>query len=419
MPIGLFPPRLGVEVQPRPPKLTITIPDLRNIYYTDEVIKATLQIFNGENEQADVQLHLRLRSDTKSTPDMHWVDSDDLPTGHESGENLTRRLGTIEPGITVETQVELESLIESNDMILEALAVYTVPSSAGRKINRLNIVDVVVIRPFEATQQIFADYHAEHWPNYFHYEDDIESRTSSDCQEADVDKPQPMHGFKSRWQYRAKIVSFATDTLILKNVRLSLTNIKRAADIRIVADDSSTHEIELVSNGQHTVAFTIDIRKRSMDDTSPVAMEPLLEINWQRVSGSQTAGVCSGLPLTRLSLAGAEPRVLARQLPSDKEGTTVVEYVLENPSMHFLTFSLSVEPNEEFAFSGPKTSKLNLTPLSRHGVKYLFAPYTKGARISPEVRVVDLYFNKVLSVTPVGDLRTETGELKVYIPEAG
>ena len=38
--------------------------------------------------------------------------------------------------------------------------------------------------------------------------------------------------------------------------------------------------------------------------------------------------------------------------------------------MHFLTFSLAMEASDQFAFSGPKLSKISLTPMSRRTVEY-------------------------------------------------
>ena len=101
-------------------------------------------------------------------------------------------------------------------------------------------------------------------------------------------------------------------------------------------------------------------------------------------------------------------------------------YTLENPSMHYLTFTLTMEASDVFAFAGPKLKTLSLTPMSRVGVGYDVFVYGgaeaaagadagpkergkmavggsgKGRWIYPALRVVDAYFNKTLRVLDAG-----------------
>ena len=107
----------------------------------------------------------------------------------------------------------------------------------------------------------------------------------------------------------------------------------------------------------------------------------------------------STLAIPRLHVPSSEPRVLATAYPSASVASLVhLDYTLENPTMYFLTFELNMEASEEFGFSGPKPRALHLLPMSRQTVRYNILPLVSGAWITPQLRVVDRYFNKTLKV---------------------
>jgi hypothetical protein len=93
-------------------------------------------------------------------------------------------------------------------------------------------------------------------------------------------------------------------------------------------------------------------------------------------------------------------------------------YTIENPTNYFLTFSLLMETNDEFAFSGPKQTALQLLPVSKAAVEYRVFPYVRGAWIRPALKVVDRYFNKTLKTAPGGeDTAVDKAGLMVWVPE--
>jgi len=61
-----------------------------------------------------------------------------------------------------------------------------------------------------------------------------------------------------------------------------------------------------------------------------------------------------------------------------------------------------LDPNEEFAFSGPKVTTLHLVPMSRCVVEYIILPFAKVGWLRPVIRVVDIHFDKALIVHAVG-----------------
>ena len=84
--------------------------------------------------------------------------------------------------------------------------------------------------------------------------------------------------------------------------------------------------------------------------------------------------------------------------------------------MHFLTFELTMEASEEFGFSGPKLRILHLLPMSRQIIRYSLLPFVTGVWITPNLKVMDRYFNKTLKVQATEGLRMDKKGIVVWIP---
>ena len=83
--------------------------------------------------------------------------------------------------------------------------------------------------------------------------------------------------------------------------------------------------------------------------------------------------------------------------------------------MYFLSFDLGMETSEQFAFSGAKTTSLQLVPLARHTVRYSLLPLVKGGWINPQFRAVDLHFNKTLKIHATEGLRSDAKGTYIWI----
>jgi hypothetical protein len=159
-------------------------------------------------------------------------------------------------------------------------------------------------------------------------------------------------------------------------------------------------------------------------------MDVGLVIKWRRPeSGSagqaednQTLNITT-LGVPRLNVSSNEPRVLSTltysPLAPSSSMLLSLTIHLENPSSHFLTFAISLEPSTLFAFSGPKQTTVQLVPFSRREVVYRLVPYTRGEWVGPVAVVVrDRYFQKVLKV--LGDeamgVRSEKEGLWLWVP---
>jgi hypothetical protein len=127
------------------------------------------------------------------------------------------------------------------------------------------------------------------------------------------------------------------------------------------------------------------------------------------------------MPVGKYLVLGTEPRVLASvyhaaKPEDDIPGLLQMDMTVENPSNHFLTFGLSMEPSEDFAFSGAKQTTLNLLPQSRRTITYRLFPHVSGVYIRPKLTVRDKYFQKVLRIIPTEGMKIDEEGLLVWVP---
>jgi hypothetical protein len=120
----------------------------------------------------------------------------------------------------------------------------------------------------------------------------------------------------------------------------------------------------------------------------------------------------------RLLVSSSEPRVLGAISYSTTIPSMVhFDVVIENPSNHFLTFGITMEPSEKFAFSGVKQSTLQLVPLSRRTMRFQLLPFTRGDWIGPIRGVIrDRYFQKVLKIAPTEGMRLDKDGILFWVP---
>jgi len=112
------------------------------------------------------------------------------------------------------------------------------------------------------------------------------------------------------------------------------------------------------------------------------------------------------LDVPRSLIPVTEPRVLLskrRQVAQNPAGLVHLQYTIENPSMHYLTFNLTMESSDEFAFSGPKATSFSLVPISRRTVDFRVLAHHGGRWLRVSLGVVDAYFNKALRVSAASE----------------
>ena len=410
------------KIMPKPPKIRISTPNLKENYYTNERVVLEIFIRNDESESASVLVDMRLFGSPDAVTKVSWLDDSEGGDGRNKGEGdrsqgetddsveqaysntLSRHVGIIDRFSEAKLAVVLTDTKSASDYELEIVASYHLVSDMETPIVKTANVDISFIRPFEANYELLARLHPQEWPDFFH---------------ADDAEPQ---GLWQRWCLNATVVSFALEPLIIEDMSLLLLELKGAAVCHVDRDsqEENTQQRELLPREARQARFIVDIQKPTLGDRRPTALDLSLDVKWRRKE--PTTADINDLPtaftleIPRFVVPMGEPRVLATSTQSKSlPGLLHMDYMLENPSMHFLTFNLTMEASEQFAFSGPKSTTIQLVPLSRLSIRYNLLSLQQGVWIQPQLVVVDTFFNKTLRVLPTEDIRATKKGIMVWV----
>lgn len=404
------------RILPKPPKIRITTPNLKENYYTNERVVLNIDIHNDESVAADVSAEIRLFGHPDTGAKLLWLDEESNPETHGSADSsmvdetshfLRRAVGVMARSSEEKLAVVLTNTKDASDYELEISAVYHLVSDIQTPITKTITVDLSFIRPFEANYEFLARLHPQPWPNFFQVDEGMlgdGSETKSG-------------GLWQRWCLNSKLVSFALEPLIVEEMSLGLLELKGAAVCNIEKEEAAGPGTSEISPEELRESnFVIDIQKPSLGDRRPTTLDLALDIRWRRRDTDSNASTTFTLAIPRFLVPMGEPRVVASATPSQAlSGLIHLSYTLENPSMHFLTFNLTMEASEQFAFSGPKTTVVQLVPLSRHTVRYNLLASKRGLWIQPQLVVVDPFFNKTLRVLHTEDMRSNKKGIMVWV----
>ncbi|KAJ5112175.1 hypothetical protein N7532_000220 [Penicillium argentinense] len=396
------------KIMPKPPKIRISTPNLRSTYYTNERVALQIGIHNEEDEAK-----------------LEWSDAETSPEPEGSGTStplegvshfIKRTVGILDRAADNELTVVLADTQDAAKYSLEITAIYHLVSDVQTPIIKTITVDLSFVRPFEANYEFLPCIHPSPWPNFFSVNEELLGKS-----------PPPPVGLSQKWCLNSKVVSFALEPLVIEKMALKAVDISIGTVCNLEPETLVSQELPQISPEELRESnFFLDIQKQLLGDRRPTAINFALEITWRRASPepetetstAKTAAntTTSILEIPRFVVPMGEPRVLASATPSTKlSGLIHLEYTLENPSTHFLTFNLMMEASEHFAFSGAKTTVIQLVPLSRHTVKYNILAAKRGLWIQPQLVVVDTYFNKTLRVLPTGDMRADKKGVLVWV----
>ncbi|KAL5373402.1 hypothetical protein DPSP01_012760 [Paraphaeosphaeria sporulosa] len=418
-----------VKVLPKPPKMEVRLPNVREHYYTDEPVTLAMEIWNREDEDTEAVLEVRLLGRSKDSLGYSWIrdvaspmkevpppiDNDDMDLpGHVVG-RLAQGEKTIE-------KIRFTAPSDPADYALEVKVLYHLLSDRDIPISKIMIADIVFTSPFETSYELTPRVHPDPWPSYF----SLSSAPGA---------PSDAFGIAQKWHLTAKIASYATESLELKDLAVETHAVHGGATCSVTRDFDSIPTADATMHPQalHAHSFTIDIRKTNLEERRPTAIDTSLNVLWRRAGPHADADVdpaptvMTTIPIPRIQLPGGEPRVLASAAPSPSISSAIhLTYTLENPTMHFLTFELAMEASEEFGFSGAKLKTLQILPMSRQEVSYVVVPVKKegaegGWWITPNLRVTDRYFNKMLKVFGTDGMRMDKKGVGVWVQadEAG
>ncbi|EMD61647.1 hypothetical protein COCSADRAFT_148604 [Bipolaris sorokiniana ND90Pr] len=410
---------MSVHILPKPPKMEISLPDVRDQYYTDEQVTLAIEIINQEDEDTEAVLEVRILGRSKDSLRYTWVDRPasspmkEVPPALDGSTDVDlpgHVVGKLAQGARTTERIRFTAPADPADYALEVKVLYHVLSDRDIPISKIMVADIVFNAPFEASYDLNARVHPDPWPSYFELQE-AESNMSPESSDA--------FGIAQKWGLRAKVASFADEHLIVSDLAVEVHSIHGGATCDVTKEfeiSETCMEPQVLSEW----SFSLDIRKNNLEERRSTALDTTLNITWQRTSDPSALPVTSSLPIPRIQIPSSEPRVLARSHFSPSIPSLIhLDYVLENPTMHFLTFELAMEASETFGFSGPKLRTLHLLPMSRQTVRYNLLSSVEGDWITPNLKVTDRYFNKTLKVQGTEGMRGDKKGVGIWVPGGG
>ena len=402
----------GIRIHPRPPRMQINVPQLRKEYLTDETVRLDVEISNEEDEDAEVTLEARFLGRADAVPTWTWIndyqntpsppeplsDQKDIPTP-------SYNIGLIERSGNRTINAKFTAKSSATEAVLEIKAVYHVPTDPDSSITKVLVKEIIFDRPFEANYDFQPSLDKGALPNYFSISENFGSKQSA-------------QGLRQLWNTTARLASFASESLVIQDVKLEVIDVHDSAICTIeptVAPDVRPLAV-IGPNEFHESRFDINSQKLDLDDRQSTVIQFQLEVRWRR-NEPDAPITTTILAVPDLVIPFGEPRVLAAagSVQGEESEFIPLDYTIENPSTHVLNFEISMETNEDFAFSGPKATTVQLVPISRHTVKYNIVPLVRGKWITPHLRVLDTHFNQVLKVHGIGAVRSDKRGASIWI----
>lgn len=411
----------SLEIHPRPPKMEIKVIDSMKQYYANEPIELKVQLNNAEDETAQVKIDTHIFG--KSIPSFKVQANDEEQTAEGAPEEA-RILGVAVGSMASSASSEVSLLLEPSDSPttydIHLRAIYHLESDPATPVVQKLLLQLNIVNAFEANYDLVPRLHGDPWPSLF---------DSGTIQEyGEVDKSAlPAKGLSQRWCLICHYASFATEDI--KVVGMDVKILSSVGDVRCnVTDTPEVPEEGFVVSPKtvHEARFDLVAQKLSLDDRASVSLDVGFVIRWQRSDGTavNTTTMLAGHYL----VLGSEPRVLASVLEGPYGGGGAegpsptmlrLDVTIENPSSHFLTFGVSMEPSDDFAFSGAKQTTLHLLPMTRRAITYRLLPLGRGGvYVRPGLVVRDKYFQKVLRIIPTEGMKIDREGLLVWVPPA-
>jgi hypothetical protein len=389
-----------VDVLPKPPKVKVVLHGLHQYYYVGEQVELQIEILNGE---ADTVMG-SVRQVVAAQDDIVLPSHFETPKGSSTADVDTKMsnaaqhdLDSLESSAVKNLDLHISAPSEPLPHTLTIDVDYTLASEPNTPLTKTIVAELNYVPLFEAKFNFGPLVHPDPWPSYFDPTSLISSEGSAS-------------GIAQRWRLGSLITSVASDEVIVKGAKMIMDQSNSDTEFRVL--ESSADEDQVIApDVKFDKSFQISTQKLSLDDRRPSILELSLAIVWTRKQGS--ALCTTKVPVPRLNIPSSEPRVLCvPSTPDDDTSDVVLRYHLENQSMHYLTFAVTMEANEDFGFSGPKHKALSLAPFSRHEISYNLlvhgnsdetkAVNAQGRWIWPVLQVVDSYFQKSLRVQAAG-----------------
>ncbi|KAK8069724.1 trafficking protein particle complex subunit 12 [Apiospora phragmitis] len=426
---------LSIKVLPRPPKMEVKFVNVLKQYYAGEPIHVEVQLINEEDVDANTKLDVHLYGQDVPHFKAHAEDgSEDLSSAGEGEEAKLDgpAIGTIEASKSAKATVIIDPINRPTAYDLTIKAWYTLVTDPGTHIVQIVAFQLNIVNPFEASYDLVPRLHSDPWPSVFDYE----AIKELDDNDGSFSRPR---GLAQKWCLITRFGSFATEDLRVVDLDLQVKGTQ--GDVVCSASKNQTlpeDGILMAPKIMDEARFDLVAQKLSLDDRNPSTADLEFMVRWRRTSAdpASTPNATTFL-LDPFYVTVAEPRVLASvyysvaSSPSSSKSTTpstpslsstspqiiILDITIENPSSHFLTFGLTMEPSDEFAFSGAKTTSLNVLPVARRTVTYRLLPVVEGGSwIKPQIVVRDKYFQKVLKIIPTEGMKRQGDSIMIWVP---
>lgn len=431
-----------LRIHPRPPKLQMTLLDPSTQFYTDETIRIDVEMRNDEDEAALVKLGTQLKGEAVPSFTLQVGEEEVAGTAAEVDEEDIQAksaavvtMGAIASGATAKFRLTISPTSTSTTLDLLLRATYHLESDAATTILQVLSVPLNIVGPFEANYDLVPRLHPDPWPSLFDCDGIPIPSTEDD--EATAVRPK---GLAQQWCLLCHYASFASEDLVVVGMETQVVSCTGAVQCHVLprpeegtkGDDSSDNTITVSPKTMYEAQFDLVAQKLSLDDRQPVTLDLAFIIKWRRQRKTAAAAAAEPspedevnttlMPVGQYLVLGSEPRVLATATMDPLSATASsrllhLDLTIENPSSHFLTFGLTMDPSDSFGFSGPKHTTVHLLPVSRRSIRYRLLPFVSGDYVRPGIVVRDKYFQKVLRIIPTEAMKIDKDGLLVWVPE--
>lgn len=403
----------SIVVLPKPPKMELRFLGLQEQYYTNEQISLQVEVVNGEEEDSIGSLELRVTGEDAPPAKLRLIGAPGVTAEDcqpiETESHL--ELGRIASAASTMIEVNLSPIGLSALYDLTLKASYNLASDLETPVSQTTSIQLPVISPFEANYDFSPRIHPDSWPSFFSHDE---------LGDTGMGQKQGLKacGLSQKWCLTTRYASFATEDLVIEDIDVEVLGVNGgiqcfAEKVAAIVDGGIRMSPKSIEEAQ----FFVFTQKNSLDDRGTATLDVTLAIKWRRTA-DRAAVNTTVLPVPRLLVSSSEPRVLAAVTYSTIVPSMIhFDVTIENPSNHFLTFGLSMEPSEDFAFSGIKQSTLQLVPLSRRTIRFRLLPSVRGAWIGPIRCVIrDRYFQKLLKIAPTEGMKLDKEGIIIWVP---
>ena len=413
---------LTTTILPKSPKVEVKFSRLDKSYYIDENIILDLIICNSEDEEAYTSMEVQLLVYGDDPIEFSWVESPEVDTAGGNNGSVAlpgKKIGLLNPSTSVTQKINFTAPSFPSRIVLEAKILYHLKSDLQTVLSKTSSTQLEISEPFSIDFQFYPRVHPALWPNYFVYNGYENGKESDINVDSSID--QKPTGLKQRWQLQARVTSLVHESTTIDEVTAVLFGVNGGISCRIQETPLSVKST-LENDETQEWHFMLDTQKLSIEDRGSSSVDLNLMIKWRRLDARDKSeesvdykSTETTIEVPQLPVPSSEPRVLATgQLLVSMPSVFLLEYTLENPTIHFLTFDLAMEASEDFAFSGCKYGSLNLLPISRQTIRINIMPLTGNKWIRPQLRVADRYFNKTLKILPTEGLAADKDGLMLY-----